>query len=835
VETITPEFWQRIKACAAEALDLAPAERDAYIDRACASDPVLGDQVRTLVASALAATPYFEQPAAGGILPSLYAAGHHIGPYRIVRELGTGGMGSVYLAERDDGEFLQRAAIKIVRGGFASGFLLQRFREERRILASLEHPNIARLLDGGTTGTGLPYVVMEYVEGEPIDRYCADRALPLRARLAIFQQVCAAVQYAHQHLVIHRDIKAGNILVTADGAPKLLDFGIAKLLDAETGLDMSAQTTTLRVMTPESASPEQISGKPVSVADDVYALGVLLYRLVAGRSPYGDPPPQGPELIRAVCERIPERPSARGAIAGQRIPADVDMIAMKALRKEPERRYGSAGLFSDDIRRFLEGRPVLASPDSLRYRSRKFVSRHRLAVAAAIALTVAISGGVAATAWQAHVAERERTRAERQFNAVRGLAQAMLGEVHDAVSKLPGSTPAREILLRRGTEYLDKLSAETAADDGLTREVALDYLQLSKAQGLESSSTLGDRDAALKSLAKAVALLRPLVQRPHALAEDRIRLATVLGTMAEIVPAIADKRTPLNEARALLDTLTPGEEAEHYAIGAREIVWETTAAIQIAAHDYAAAADSQDHFLRAAEDQLRLTPTSLSASYNVSLACKYRGASLEMLNRRPEALALYGRALALDQQRIAAEPWKAAWRLDLSFSQGAIAAAHLAQGDLEAGRAGYAQVVATREYVVNQDPHDDFAQQALARGYDRLGRANAQLGKLAPTIENHDKSLRIYRARLEAHPEREIVWRDYAAASYDAVRFTSVWMNRFSRNDQRAMAAWAGGVLDRLQAIQRRWTKDGHAGALMPPAADIQSQRALIAGLTVGR
>jgi len=279
VETITPDFWQRIKACAASALDLPPAERESYIARATDGDAQLGEQVRSLVASALAATPYFEQPAAGSILPSLYAAGHHIGAYRIVRELGSGGMGSVYLADRDDGEFLQRAAIKIVRGGFASAFLLQRFREERRILASLEHPNIARLLDGGTTASGLPYVVMEYVEGEPIDRYCVDRRLSLRERLAIFQQVCAAVQYAHHHLVIHRDIKPGNILVTADGTPKLLYFGIAKLLDSDTGLERSANTT-LHVMTPESASPEQVSGSSVSVAADVYALGVLLYRLV---------------------------------------------------------------------------------------------------------------------------------------------------------------------------------------------------------------------------------------------------------------------------------------------------------------------------------------------------------------------------------------------------------------------------------------------------------------------------------------------------------------------------------------------------------------------------
>jgi eukaryotic-like serine/threonine-protein kinase len=829
VATLTPEFWERIKTCAAAALDLAPEDRDAYIARISDGDGELGEHVRSLVASSLAAAPYFEQAPFRGILPTLYAAGHRIGPYRIVRELGSGGMGSVYLAERDDGEFRQRAAIKIVRGGFGSSFLLERFREERRILASLEHPNIARLLDGGTTAAGLPYVVMEYVEGESIDRYCAARRLPLRARFAIFQQVCAAVQYAHQHLVIHRDIKPGNILVTADGAPKLLDFGIAKLLDSETGLERATHTT-MRVMTPESASPEQVAGKPVSVAADVYALGVLLYRLMTGRSPYGATLPDGAELIRAVCDDTPDPPSTHAA-AGLSIPADVDRIVMKALRKEPDRRYASAGALSDDAQRFLDGRPVLAVPDSWRYRARKFVTRHGLAAAAAAALIVAVSGGVAATVWQAHVANRERMRAEREFNAVHGIAQAMLGEVHDAVAKLPGSTAAREILLRRGTEYLDTLSAEAAGSDPLAREVAMAYVQLSMAQGTISASTLGDQETARKSLAKAISLLDPLVRRPQALADDRVRLATAWGRLAEIQPTTADKRGSLDKARALLDALTPAESSSPHAIVARQILWTQTAQIQAAARDYAAAEVSEAHFLEAAEEQLRRTPGNLGANYNVSLALKYRGASLEMLNRRPEALALYARAQALDEQRVAAEPWNGAWRLDLSFSQGSIAAARLADGDLEGGRSGYERVVATREFVVQQDPHDDFARAALARGCDRLGGVYAQLGQAGPAIAYHDKALQIYRSRLDAHPERETVWGEYADAAYADVRSMIESKDRFTRKDRQMMAGWAGGVLDHLQAIQHRWATDGHRGALAPGTEDVQAQRADLARL----
>ena len=245
MEGLTPELWRRVKEVASAALERDEPGRAAFVDEACAAEPRLRTEVLSLLASTAAAAPYFETPG-GGMSATLFTQGSRIGPYRLIKELASGGMGSVYLAERADEEFRQRVAIKIVRGGFGNAFLLQRFREERRILASLEHPNIARLLDGGATGTGLPYVVMEYVEGEPIDAFCESRSLSLAARLAVFREVCAAVQYAHQRLVIHRDIKPANILVTAEGTPKLLDFGIAKLLDPATGVERPAHATMRR-------------------------------------------------------------------------------------------------------------------------------------------------------------------------------------------------------------------------------------------------------------------------------------------------------------------------------------------------------------------------------------------------------------------------------------------------------------------------------------------------------------------------------------------------------------------------------------------------------------
>ncbi|HYT74912.1 MAG TPA: serine/threonine-protein kinase [Vicinamibacterales bacterium] len=814
MESITPDLWRRIKAVASAALDLDLPSRTAYVDRACAGDVRLRAEVESLLASTVAATPYFETPGGGGTA-TLFSSGSRIGPYRLVRELATGGMGSVYLAEREDGDFRQRVAIKIVRGGFANSFLLERFREERRILASLEHPNIARLLDGGATDTGLPYVVMEFVEGESIDQFCARRRLSLSERLAVFKQVCAAVQYAHQHLVVHRDIKAANILVTDDGTPKLLDFGIAKLLDPGAARGF-APHTTVRVMTPESASPEQVSGRPVTVASDVYALGVLLYRVLTGASPYRVASDRETDLIRAVCEETPEPPSRNPGGKGNRIPADVDMIVMKALRKEPERRYESPGQLSDDIQRFLDGRPVLASPDSIRYRAGKFVRRHRVAVVAAAAVALALIAGVGATVWQARVAERERMRAQRQFNAVRGLAQSVLGELHDAVQKLPGSTVAQEILLRRGTEYLDALSAEVKNDDALRREVADGYVRLATVQGMNGLPNLGDREATRASLRKAVALFEPMADVSRGDVGDRLNLAASLARLSSIEPDRKTADEDLHKAGAIMDALSPGERSTPYSLSMRQVVWEIAANSRLRVRDYEGARSSYERIREAAEEGLRLTPGNLDASRNLSLVYKQLGATLEMLKRLPEAMPLYEKALDLDRRRVAMDPSRPIWRLDLSFSYGAIGAALMSEDDLRGARARYEEAVALREAVVAQDPEEDFAKIALARGYERLATIRGRLGDVAAALDYNRRRIRVYRDRLDAHPERDNVWREYAQAAFDAARAS---LDLLESSRSRRLAPQVGGFLDDLAAVQKRWARGKHAGAL-PPAAD---------------
>jgi len=519
--------WREAKRILDEALEVPTGVRPAFIAEACGADEDLRRDVESLAAAAedgdnILDTPV---PVAFADAPPRSRQGERIGPYELLSEIGRGGMGVVYLARRADDEFQRRVAIKLVSGSLADEVALGRFRSERQISASLDHPHIARLLDGGTTAAGEPYFVMEFVEGEPLLRYCDARELSLRERLRLFQDVCAAVQYAHQNLVVHRDLKPGNILVTAAGEAKLLDFGIAKLLDPGGSVRAGQDTATLyRMLTPDYASPEQVRGKPVTTTSDVYALGVVLYELVAGRRPYHVENPEPAELLRLVCEEDPEKPST---ITGWReLRGDLDAIVMKAMRKEPEKRYASAAALSEDIGRYLEALPVVARRGSTGYRAKKFIRRHRVGAAATALVLIALAGGLAANMREARRAREAEARAERRFKDVRTLANSFLFEFHDAIRDLPGSTPARALIVQRALEYLDSLSEESGGDRALRREVAEAYRRVGDVQGNPFAANLGDLRGAVSSYQKAIALLEPAVQAPGAMDDERATLAT---------------------------------------------------------------------------------------------------------------------------------------------------------------------------------------------------------------------------------------------------------------------------------------------------------------------
>ena len=436
---MTAQPWQRVKDLFHQAALQAPEARAAFLDAACQGDAELRHEVESLLEARDEAGAFLSVPV--GVDAGLVGAetavpeGRQIGRYRIQDLIAQGGMGTVYRAVRDDDAFRQTVALKLMRGGAASADAERRFRQERQILARLQHPHIATILDGGATDEGQPYLVMEYVEGRPITAYCDEQGLDARARLAMFTTVCAAVHYAHQNLVVHRDLKPANILVTADGSPKLLDFGIAKLLALGPGPGTAPTATLLPMMTPEYASPEQVRGGAVTTASDVYSLGVLLYELLTGRRPYTLRTDSLEEIVRSVCETDPQPPSSvarthaatgegtRARPSASELRGDLDTIVLKALRKEPARRYLSVLELGEDVRRHLDGRPVRARPDTLRYRAGKFVGRHRAAVGAAALVVLALLGGLAATVRQARIAERERALAQKRFHDIRAPLQ----------------------------------------------------------------------------------------------------------------------------------------------------------------------------------------------------------------------------------------------------------------------------------------------------------------------------------------------------------------------------------------------------------------------------
>ena len=490
------EEWNKVKDLFAAALEHAAEQRSVFLKQACGENKAVLEEVESLLSA---------HAAPGGLLASIEQPifdsliGQRLGPYQIIREIGRGGMATVYLASRADDEFRKRVAIKLLAHGLIAEELVLRFRNERQTLAALEHPNIVRLLDGGTADDGLPYLVMDYVEGLPIDEYCDSRKLSTSELLMLFRTICGAVHYAHQNLIVHRDLKPANILVTSAGVPKLLDFGIAKLLNPELSTQMLLRQANMRAMTPEYASPEQVRGIPVTTTTDVYSLGVLLYELLTGHRPYHLKRYTPAELEHAICEVEPEKPSTAATRPEQivdpdgttqtvltpeevsrvregipeklrrRLSGDLDNIVLMALRKEPQHRYTSVEQFSEDIRRHLEGLPVSARQPTITYRVSKFVRRHQAGVASATLLVLTLIGGIVSTAREAHVARTEKARAERRFNDVHQLANSFLFQFHDAIKDLPGSTPARKLVVEKARQYLDSLAKEAGNDASLQR------------------------------------------------------------------------------------------------------------------------------------------------------------------------------------------------------------------------------------------------------------------------------------------------------------------------------------------------------------------------------
>ncbi|MGQ0592355.1 MAG: protein kinase domain-containing protein [Gammaproteobacteria bacterium] len=507
---------ERVEELFAALAECRPEERRARLAVSGGVDTDVRAEVESLLAVAPKARGFLS--IAPVQLPETFEPetlmGQHLGPYRIVGELGDGGMSTVFLGERADGQYRQQVAIKLFRYHQGAKSLRSRFDIERHILATLEHPNIARLLDGGTCADGRPYLVMEYVRGVAIDTYCRARRLSLAAILELFCTVCNAVQYAHQNLVVHRDLKPGNILVTEEGVPKLLDFGIAKLL-APLPMGTEAPVTLAGhvLMTPEFAAPEQVGDAPITTATDVYALGVILYNLLTGQRPYevgGDLA----TIIRTIRETEAPVPSSvvQGLLRAQ-LRGDLDNIVLRALRKEPEHRYPLVRQLAEDVERYRTGRAVSATKPTWRYRCVKLIKRNRLGVTLSCLSLVTLLAGTVTTTWQWRTAQWERERAERRFTELRALANTIVFELPGAIEKLPGSTEVRKRLLDQGVAYLDSLAQERRHDPKLLRELGDAYYKLATVQGNPMRPNVGDSTGALASYHKSLAIREALLAR----------------------------------------------------------------------------------------------------------------------------------------------------------------------------------------------------------------------------------------------------------------------------------------------------------------------------------
>lgn len=536
---MTPERWAQIRQIFDGALERKQQDREAYLRAVCAGDEQLRREVESLVASHEDSADFLSTPAADLNMLALDVSSASIprvprvGPYQLERRIGRGGMGSVWLASRADQAYQKKVAVKMVKRGMDSAEILRRFRMEQQVLARLDHPNIARLIDGGLTTDGSPYLVMEYVEGTPIDQYCESHHSTISERLNLFRSVCAAVHYAHSNLVVHRDIKAGNILVTADGTPKLLDFGIAKLMDTDFSPSMAAETRPeMRAMTLEYASPEQVRGEPITTASDVYSLGVLLYRLLTGRFPFSAEDMRSRmSMQHAICEKEPPRPSS-AVLSGsdssipqatqkvdianitnvetrdkarrrlqRKLSGDLDVIILKALRKDPARRYVGADQFSEDLRQYLEGKPVKARGDSLGYRAMKFARRNPGGIVAA-GMVVALL--LAAVAWLAVTTRRERAQVaaarEREMALEPALIRAYyrLGDLYQTSNPSHASGEYRQAM-ETAREFL-RAHPERA---DLRRDLASAEVKLGDLEPREREGLYEDALGQLEQIAKA--------------------------------------------------------------------------------------------------------------------------------------------------------------------------------------------------------------------------------------------------------------------------------------------------------------------------------------------
>lgn len=742
------EKADRLAELVEHAFELEGAERSAFLAQACGDDVELSAEVEALLSEQERAAKLMNAPAAefGATLlqPNDDAGelrpGEMLGDYRIVSLLGEGGMGEVYLA--DDMHFGRQVAIKLIKQGFGTKEFVRHFRQEERILAALNHPNIARLYGGAVTPGGLPYFVMEYVEGTPLETYAARHSLSARERLALFRKVCAAVSYAHQNLVIHRDLKPANIRVTAEGEPKLLDFGIARLLDPETAQTDNQTMLTMRAMTPNYASPEQLRGERMTTASDVFSLGVVLYELLAG-----------------------QKPGVRkdGEADLKKLDADLDNIVFKSLRLEPERRYSSVGQFSEDIRRYLEGLPVMARKDTVAYRTSKFVRRHKIGLAAAATVALLLIGATIVASWEAHRANEQRLLSERRFDQVRRLADSLMFEIHDSVRDLAGSTPTRRLIISRALEYLDSLSHDAGGNTTLQHELATAYEKIGDIQGNPYSANIGDTDGALTSYRKALQI-RENFQPAAVTTDTQMELGRSHRAIGDIVEQKGDIEQMIREYRRSLLIFAQLAESEP----------KNSAVQDELARAYETLADGLGRTANADAERLATYKKSLTIreelvrqdSSNLKLR---RGFALILMKvgdasdpHDPDAILSIRKGVVILESLAAANPDNARARREVGWGYYKLGGMQIAAEDYPGAVDSLRKAVAIREKSAAADPQNAQASFDLASTCVDLADALSATGDAMQAVTRARQGIAIVTALLAADPTNAIYSRNLA-------------------------------------------------------------------------
>jgi non-specific serine/threonine protein kinase/serine/threonine-protein kinase len=747
---MTPGSWARITELFGQAIECSPPDRVVLLDRLRRHDPEAADELASLLDAHDRDDEFLPDLPPPPMLADL--SGRTLGAYRLIRLLGSGGMGAVYLAERSDGAYSRQVAVKLLSAAFLQA--RDRFHREREFLARFDHPNITRLFDAGATPDGLPYLVMEYVEGVPIDRYCREHDLSVDERLQLLLQVCAGVTHAHQSLIIHCDIKPENILVTADGVVKLLDFGIARLLDP------GRRATVYRPATPAYSSPEQLEGDPITTASDVYSIGVLAYSVLTGSGPYNTRSGRLDEMMRAVLNAEPIRASqAPGLTAHHRrkLRGDLDNVLAKAVAKDPGRRYAGVQQLADDLEAYRKGFPVRARADTFFYRLKRGVGRHRVAVAAMALAFIALTVAAGVSAWQARVAHR-------RFEELRAFAHAVVFDVNDALTPIAGTTQARKLLVETALRYLDRLNQDGLSNPELRGELAAAYIRIGKVQGGAFLPNLGDTAGAIASFRKAIATVgeeETTIDLERMRIEALINVAQLATDPADGIPEFAAAIRAAERLLAANDHDVAGlrlvadayhgeatiahltdRVSEHVAMSTAEIdvrrrisalapdSWQDSASLARAVAQRALALEQQVDWagaaadLRDARDILERT-LARNAKNQMLLRglAEVRSRTVSPflgLGRAREAQLEAETAVRLLEPLVTSDPRNVQYRADLAYGWLRLGDAHHAQGHIEEALRFHRMALAVRRERAARSPGSMFVSWELTRSLNTV-------------------------------------------------------------------------------------------------------------------